>query len=279
MAERKPQVISGYESGRTEAIVKTCLHLATRLGDFVDDLVIVGGIVPYLLVDQSNVEYEERHCGSLDVDLVLSVALRDEDRYEAIADRLRNAGFRPDMNEAGNQVVQRWRHGKIRNAVVDFLMDTEGTPGSLQHLTSDLAAFVSPGISLAFRGRRLVTLKGTTLDGALAERNFFVCGAGVFVLLKARAFFSRSERKDAYDIDYVLRNYGAGLIEIAAEVKPLIDDPVVIDGLKKLGNEFATLDSNGPIQLARFLGEEDSDALRADCSGLATEFVRQCNLL
>jgi len=45
-----------------------------------------------------------------------------------------------------------------------------------------------------------VTLKGETLFGEKATRNIRVCDAGAYVVLKALAFDSRGENKDAYDL-------------------------------------------------------------------------------
>jgi hypothetical protein len=47
-----------------------------------------------------------------------------------------------------------------------------------------------------------------------------VCGAGAFVILKALAFRIRDENKDAYDLYYLLRNFGRGVADGAAELRP-----------------------------------------------------------
>ena len=59
---------------------RTCLHVATVLGDLLQtELTVVGGLVPSLLIPQSSLPAAaEAHCGTLDVDLGLSLALLDE---------------------------------------------------------------------------------------------------------------------------------------------------------------------------------------------------------
>lgn len=276
MAEQKPQQIAGYDPESTDLSTRACLHLATVLGDYADDIVIVGGLVPYLLVDQSKADQDQRHCGSKDVDVVFSIAIIDEERYEAIANRLRTAGFKPDTNENGNLTFQRWRHGVYVKAVVDFLIETEGKPRSLVHLTNDLAAIITPGASLAFKDAHKKTLQGTTFDGAFVTRDVAICGPGAFIILKSMALQIRSEPKDAYDIYYLLRNYDGTLEEIAERIRNLLGQVTAKTGLEYLEANFSTLDNNGPILLAKFLAEEGNDDLRADCSGLVMELVRLC---
>lgn len=42
-----------YGPEYTEKVISLCLHIATILGDLLDDVVVIGGIVPTLLIDQS----------------------------------------------------------------------------------------------------------------------------------------------------------------------------------------------------------------------------------
>ena len=51
-----------------------------------------------------------------------------------------------------------------------------------------------------------------------------MCGPGAYVVLKALAFRGRGEPKDAYDLFYVLRNYGEGPQSIANALHPIIED-------------------------------------------------------
>ena len=48
----KPTTAAGYKGRQTELVRATCLYAATRLGDIMDELVVVGGLVPSLLVNQ-----------------------------------------------------------------------------------------------------------------------------------------------------------------------------------------------------------------------------------
>ncbi|MBI5059929.1 hypothetical protein HZB60_09165 [candidate division KSB1 bacterium] len=276
MAEPKPRHADEYVADTTQIVVRTSLHLATILGDFQDDIVVIGGMVPYFLVDQTEQPYEQKHIGSMDVDLGLSVALLHDHRYEAIADRLRNSGFEPGTNRDGNVTRQRWRHPRFDNAIVDFLMDANGEPSKLQNLTGDLAAIVTPGIGLAFRDFEQILLAGQTLDGANVERSIKVCGAGALLITKVLALQSRSYGKDAYDIHYVSRNYGRGPEDVAERLRSLLDDETARHGLSLLRQNFGTLDCIGPVKQALFFRREGDEAYQADISGTVMAVVQLC---
>src|SRR5438046_291711 len=102
MAE-KPTTAAGYRSEDVARVRATCLYIATKLGDLMEELVVVGGLVPSLLFDQGHIaEGADPHVGTMDLDVGLAVALLDEGRYRTITDRLRKAGFSQDVNEEGN---------------------------------------------------------------------------------------------------------------------------------------------------------------------------------
>ena len=50
----KPTTAAGYEGEHTGLVRATCLYAATRLGDIMDELVVIGGLVPSRLIDQED---------------------------------------------------------------------------------------------------------------------------------------------------------------------------------------------------------------------------------
>lgn len=96
MAE-KPQTASGYAREDTELVVSTTLTVATILGDLLDDLCVVGGLVPTLLIDiPAGSADGDGHCGTDDLDVGTALAIFDVEGYKEIADRLRHADFAHD---------------------------------------------------------------------------------------------------------------------------------------------------------------------------------------
>jgi hypothetical protein len=64
-----------------------CLYVATILGDQLEDIVVVGGLVPYLIVEQESAE--EPHVGTGDLDLGFSIGVLSEEKYRELSSRLR----------------------------------------------------------------------------------------------------------------------------------------------------------------------------------------------
>lgn len=87
----EPRYAADYDPGLAAEARRLCLTLATILGDLLDDIVVVGGLVPYLIVDQE--EAVEPHVGTRDLDLGMSLAVLEGGRYEEISESLRRAGF------------------------------------------------------------------------------------------------------------------------------------------------------------------------------------------
>lgn len=275
-AVKKPSRASGYDQGYVRHVRSTCLYVATKLGDLIDDVVVIGGLVPSLLIDQQAMHSsDDLHVGTLDLDVGLALAVFDEQRYAALTERLRQAGFTPDQNEQGQITRQRWKiDGDVR-VTVDFLIapsDPEDRPGTLRNIEKDFAAIIAPGLHLAFLDRERVRVKGHTLFGEAATRDIWVAGPGAFVILKALAFRLRGANKDAYDLFYLLRHVVAGLADIVRRLKPHANDPVAREALTMLREDFAEIDSVGPRRVAEFLLGTSDDDLQADARGLVLDF-------
>jgi len=276
----KPASAAGYPPGQVARVKATCLYLATKLGDLMPELVVVGGLVPSLLIDQQNLpQTVTAYVGTMDLDLGLAFTLVGETRYQEVAQRLRNAGFTPDKNDEGQLTRQRWCISDPP-VTVDFLIEpeqsAEAEAGRLFPLSKDWAAIIAPGLHLAFRNHRTVALSGNTIAGETAEREIRVCGAGAFVALKALAFHLRGENKDAYDLFYLLRNYGRGVSDVAAELRPLLAEASALKAMAYLRGDFAHSDAIGPSRAAEFLYGRPDAAIQADAAGFARQLLADC---
>ena len=276
----KPSTRDGYDRARSALVRTTCLYIATKLGDLLDEIVVVGGLVPYLLVDLDDPPLgPDSHAGTMDLDMGLALAILNEERYRELGARLRDAGFEPDVNDQGNARSQTWTTPGPYPVKVDFLIPpADGTAegGRVFHIEPDLAAFVTPGLELAFEDRRLRELAGRIPSGAWASRSIPVCGPGAFTVLKALAFGNRTENKDAYDLFYVWR--GVGLDDVVASLTSLAPSPYIDDALSVIQRDFYNHDGPGPVATARFLGGLD-DNVQADVVGYADELLRSLGRL
>ncbi len=274
----KPIIASGYKSEQVELVRATCLYVATKLGDIMDELVVIGGLVPSLLIKQDELPAgTEVHVGTMDLDIGLTLALLDEGRYRTLTERLRRAGFEQDINEEGNPNRQRWKIEGQKKVTIDFLIppslpDDRG--GKLRHIDPDFAAVIAPGLHLAFRDRERITLSGKTIIGEQATRQVWVCGPGAYVVLKSLAFHLRGENKDAYDLYYLIRNYGTSIEEVVSRLKPLLSDPSATEAIDVLRRDFQDHEGIGPRRVAEFILGDSDDVIQADVVGFITQLLQ-----
>ena len=147
----KPRRASEYTSEQVALVRAMCLYVCTKLGDMMDDLLVAGGLVPSLIIDQDHLgEDTDPHVGTMDLDVGLQVALLTDGRYRQLTEGLRAAGFTMDMNEAGKPTRQRWAITNAERVTIDFLIQPtrEGDKGGrLRDLEPDFAAILAPGLS------------------------------------------------------------------------------------------------------------------------------------
>ena len=245
-----------------------------------DELVVVGGLVPSLLVKQEDLSIGmDSHVGTMDLDMGLTVALLEEGRYRTLTERLRDARFKQDISGRGHPTRQRWRIDGRERVTVDFLISPSlpgDRGGALRDIEPDFAAIIAPGLHLAFQDRERVEIAGQTIFGEQATRTVSVCGPGAYVVLKALAFHLRGENKDAYDLYYVVRNYGAGVDEVASRLKPLLDDPSAGEAVRILSQDFREHDGVGPRRVAEFIKGMPDDEIQADVVGFVRQLLDGC---
>ena len=272
----KPSTSDGYGIEQLARVRQTCLYMAVKLGDLLDEIVVVGGLAPYLLVDQESLPSGlEPHLGTMDLDMGLALAILNRERYRELGRRLRDAGLEPEVNSQGNRRFQTWTTGTSYPVTVDFLIPpAEKTDGGseLLHLESDLAAIVTPGLELAFKDRSWVEVSGPVPSGARVTRNIPVCGPGAFTVLKALAFGNRAENKDAYDLLYVWN--GVGVASVANCLAALLPNTNVDKALRIVERDFCNHDGLGPVGAAHFIHKGPDDNIQADVVSQAEALLR-----
>jgi hypothetical protein len=276
----KPTTAAGYKSKQVELVRATCLYVATKLGDLMDELVVIGGLVPSLLINQDELpEGADAHVGTMDLDVGLTLALLDEGRYKTLTERLRRAGFEQDINDEGNPTRQRWKIEQLNKVTVDFLIqpsrpDDKG--GKLRDIEPDFAAVIAPGLHLAFLDRERIKIEGKTIMGEQTKRNVWVSGPGAYVVLKSIAFRLRGENKDAYDLFYLVRNFGTGVEEIVTRLRPLLSDPSAQRSIEYLQEDFQDHEGIGPRRVAEFITGGPDDTIQADVVGFIGQLLELC---
>jgi hypothetical protein len=277
----KPSQATGYSQEQASLVKQMCLYIATKLGDIMDDLVIIGGLVPSLLIDQDTPNSSiEPHVGTLDLDIGLQVALLEEERYKTLSERLRQAGFINEQNDNRQPLRQRWCCSQSQIAI-DFLIaptlpDDRG--GKLRHLEQDFAAIIAPGLQTAFVDRQQIHLKGHTIFHKQAEREIWVCGPGAYIVLKALAFTNRGENKDAYDLYYVLKYYGDDIEDIIPAFHMIQTTPDAQLAISVLERDFTDHQQIGPRRVAMFLTGGVDMKIQQDVVGYISMFLEKIKI-
>jgi len=245
-----------------------------------DEIVVIGGLVPSLLIHLEDLPPgTPGHVCTMDLDVGLTLALFDAGRYRGLTGRLRDAGFTPDENEEGRLTRQRWRLQSAGDVKIDFLIppSTDADQGgTIRNVEPGFAAIIAPGLALAFEDRDRVRLDGKTILGERATRDVWVCGPGAFVVLKALAFDLRGENRDAYDLFYMVRNYGKGVEDVAARLRPLLTAVPARRALAILRRDFRAIDEVGPRRVADFLLRAPDDTIQADVVGFVGRLLDGC---
>lgn len=270
--QEKPLTAAAYSNIRTEHVERVLLEVWARLSDFHDYLVLVGGLAPRYIVPQDS-DVIPRYCGTLDIDLAVSLAVSDVKAYSGIRETLERAGLDPGTNRRGREQ----RHSFVMKdtdgpVVIDFLTTRyEGPPEVVRAVEGQLSAIQVEGLGLALRDPLFVPLAGRALRGGLLKTKLRVCRPVPFVILKALAFAKRREGKDVHDMTYVLR-YAGGPARLARSVRiEERESEAFLHALAVLKEDFASPEHDGPARYAQFL-PEDSDA-RVQAYAAAQEFL------
>jgi hypothetical protein len=243
-----------YVEDAVEAARSVMIELTHLLGEYRDDIVIIGGWVPPLLLG-----HDAEHVGSMDVDLALDHRTLSEAGYRTIGQALAGAGYAQDSEQPfifRKTVARRGREVEVQ---VDLLAgEYEGTGRRRRtQRTQDVRPRKARGCDLAFDGPVDVCVKGTLPDGSMDSVLVRVAAIGPFIAMKGMAMRDRLKQKDPYDIYFLLRN--APMDDIIKSVRFLRDHGLVREALGIISEKFATPDHVGPQHVADFLEEHDPE--------------------
>src|SRR5260370_3082481 len=89
LTPKEPQYARDYDDGSTEAVKSVLVEIGQILGSFQGKFAVVGGAVPWLLLD--NVEMP--HVGTIDIDLGLDAEALQNGEYVDLVEALRTKGY------------------------------------------------------------------------------------------------------------------------------------------------------------------------------------------
>ena len=166
--------ITDYNRTITQKVEMGLLDIWGRLGEYRDFLVVIGGLVPrYITAPDGTSDYDATtHCGTMDIDFGISLAVSDDEKYKDICEILLENGYRNRLNDRGR--LQRHSFVKGEGAdtlIIDFLTPKYAGPeDSLMHKMSDeLSAIQTKGLGLALKNPRKVRLSGVNANGVVTR--------------------------------------------------------------------------------------------------------------
>lgn len=273
----RQRTASDYSRDGLLRIRQTCLYVISSIpAALANEITVVGGLVPSLLINNLH-EPDDQHLGTTDLDIGLALGLRGTEHYEELTAKLRELGFEPERTNHGKAASVRWRSNDriIPEVLLDILPVVQ--PGGDLPSNADIPGLeLSARTGFAFQDRVPVEIGGESVIGESRNAKIWVCGPGAYIVIKSLTFAGRHLYKDAYDLFYVLKNYGTGVQEVFSHLAPLLKGPGSSEAqraLRILHDEFADPNGDGAISVPLFLYRRQDDDLQADVAGYACKLL------
>lgn len=261
---------SDYDPRATSQTLPTFLTVWPGLGNYHDDLVLLGGMVPLYLCKHPTGERALPRPATLDVDFGISLGA-SAGQYGTLATDLRAQGFRPSTTQSGR--FERQVSGFT--VYVDFLVEDGDQPRGTR-LVDDVPASVMPGVVRALQTARHVPVTGADLYGAEQRVLARVCEVGPYLVLKLRAFFHRQQGKDTFDLLYTLLHYDGGMESAIAAfaAEAAAGNPAMPDARRALETLFTDENAPGPVKAVHLVLGPATPGESADTAGAASSSDR-----
>jgi len=246
-----------YDRDATETSKGALVELCRALRQYGSDMVLAGGWAPYFLVR----DYFD-HCGSVDIDFVLKPKVVE--RYENIKQILERLGYvRTGSVFRFERTIVSPGTDVRRRVEVDFLTEPEGAERLprdwLASVQRDLKACIIEGCSIVFKYNFEVELRAVMPSDGEASTKFYCADIIGSLTMKGLALY-RMKDKGSYDIYAAAGFYGGGPKEASNafmnSLKGKGFEKVTRNALDEIRDAFASLTSQGPTAVARFLDQK-----------------------
>ena len=256
---QEPQRARDYGDRTTAAVRRVLVEMGQILGSFRDKFVVIGGTVPWLLLNNEVMP----HVGTLDIDVGLDAKALGDGEYATLVESLKNQGYQQREQLARFQLVRQvdmGDGGASIAVVVDFLMPrkvkiTKNRPP----LVRKFAVQKADAVDLALRFSQYEEIEDQMPTGGTNRVRVAVASIPAFLAMKGFAIQNRDKAKDAYDIYYSVRNYPGGAEVLAEACRALTDIREAVEAYGYIAAKFETFDSFGPTRVREFV--EGSDLL------------------
>jgi hypothetical protein len=260
---------SEYSPREIEACVIVMRDLFTYLKPYRNQIVLIGGWVPYFLLEKytSPGSGYDQHIGSLDIDIALDAFSIPIDAYKTILEILKERGFYHRKDNLGKDIPASFlkkivfEDGEEIEVQIDFLApEYGGAPKKRRHqVIQDMLARKGRGTDLVFDQTEIIHLSGPISSGAKIELDIKVANATACFVMKGIALGERTNEKDAYDIYMLARYYKEGPESVLSELKKLANHGLMKEALRNIEEQFKDVKSIGPVSVASFMGVTDKE--------------------
>lgn len=255
------QRLSGdYNESLTSASFSALLELAVTLKSYKDSIVLVGGWVPYLLIDEFGRD-DFKHVGSIDIDLAVDPTEIDSDAYASIVELIEGRGYENRLGRDENPIIFSYTRsvpspidGKEHAIGVDFLTSAAPDSGRHRHraVQPGLPARIAGGCELAFSHNIDRKITGTLPGDGEAIENIKMLDIAGCIGMKGIVLGERYKEKDAYDLYSVIRYSLDSPTAVADHVRPQLADKIMNDGIDVIKHKFRNISAEGPSWTANF---------------------------
>jgi hypothetical protein len=253
----EPQSAADYEDRTTKAVKGVLVEIGQILGSFKGKFAVIGGAVPWLLLDNEDMP----HVGTLDVDLGLDAESLGDGEYVTLVEALMGQGYKQREELRRFQLVREVPvddGGPPIDIVVDFLMPRHAEiVKNSPPILNDFAVQRADGADLALRFYQLVAISGDMPEGGTNRVEVAVCSIPALLAMKGYALNGRHKQKDAYDVYYCIRNYPGGTEALAEACKPVLEHKSGPQGYRYISDKFDTVEGYGATSVRKFVAETD----------------------
>lgn len=279
-----PQSALEYDDRTTAAVKSVLIEVGQILGSFEGKFAVIGGAVPWLLLNNE----EMPHVGSIDVDLSLDAEALGDGEYATLVEALMEHGYAQREGLRRFQLIRQVPSedgGPPIDVIVDFLMPRHAEiVKNSPPLLANFAVQRANGADLALRFYQLVAVDGPMPGGGQNRVEIAVCSIPALLAMKGHALHGRYKQKDAYDIYYSIRNYPDGTDALAEVCRPILELAEGKQGYEYIAGKFESAESFGPTCVRRFventqvLGERTPDQWQQDAFGQVDAWLRAIGL-
>ncbi|KWV57197.1 hypothetical protein AS026_31695 [Rhizobium altiplani] len=248
-----PQSAADYTDRVSNAVKSALMEIGQILGSFEGKFAVVGGAVPWLLLEADDME----HVGTIDIDLTLDAEALGDGEYVRLVEALMGHGYAQSAEHRRFQLVRTIDvadGGPPVDVIVDFLMPRDAEiEKNIPPLLSEFAVQRASGAELAVRFHQLTAIEGEMPGGGHNRVQIAVASIPALLAMKGHALMRRHKRKDAYDVYYCIRNYDGGPEALAEACRPLLEIDDAHQGYLGIAEKFAKEDMIGPVWVRQFI--------------------------